>query len=227
MQAFKRQPKVLIISDDLQFKEYAETLMAAHGINVTMQSADQLPRFIDQYKPDLLVIDMAIASTTDTMDLKSWVLSQGDLPSLFMVNQNQLAELNLMPSMYHDFIVNSATKKEFLARCIRLLHCNSDTEMPHIVTVDDMEINFATYQVTIGGRSVDLTLMEYNLLAYLVTHSERVHSRAELLWRVWGFEYGGGTRTVDVHIRRVRAKVGPHIASHIQTVRGVGYIFKA
>ncbi len=67
---------------------------------------------------------------------------------------------------------------------------------------------------------------EYSLLSFLATHPNRAYSREVLLHRVWGFEYCGGTRTVDVHIRRIRSKVGPLIAAHITTVRGVGYLFK-
>ena len=78
----------------------------------------------------------------------------------------------------------------------------------------------------IDDEPVDLTLMEYSLLSFLATHPSRAYSRETLLHRVWGFEYCGGTRTVDVHIRRVRSKVGPQVASHIVTVRGVGYLFK-
>ena len=94
------------------------------------------------------------------------------------------------------------------------------------MTVDNMTINLATYQVYIDKSPVDLTLMEYSLLSFLATHPSRAYSRETLLHRVWGFEYCGGTRTVDVHIRRVRSKVGPQVAAHIVTVRGVGYLFK-
>ena len=92
--------------------------------------------------------------------------------------------------------------------------------------MDNMTINLATYQVYIDDKPVDLTLMEYSLLSFLATHPNRAYSREVLLHRVWGFEYCGGTRTVDVHIRRIRSKVGPQIAAHITTVRGVGYLFK-
>ena len=95
-----------------------------------------------------------------------------------------------------------------------------------ILHVDSMTINLATYQVYLDDEPVDLTLMEYSLLSFLATHPNRAYSREVLLHRVWGFEYCGGTRTVDVHIRRIRSKVGPQIAAHINTVRGVGYLFK-
>ena len=95
-----------------------------------------------------------------------------------------------------------------------------------IIKIDSMTINLATYQVYLDDEPVDLTLMEYSLLSFLATHPNRAYSREVLLHRVWGFEYCGGTRTVDVHIRRIRSKVGPQIAGHITTVRGVGYLFK-
>ena len=84
------------------------------------------------------------------------------------------------------------------------------------------------YQVTIDDLPVDLTLMEYSLLSFLATHPSRAYSRETLLHRVWGFEYCGGTRTVDVHIRRLREKIeeDPKKPDHIITVWGVGYRFE-
>ena len=85
-------------------------------------------------------------------------------------------------------------------------------------------INFATYQVHVDNEPIDLTYMEYELLKFLATHRGRVFTRQTLLSRVWGYDYFGGTRTVDVHVRRLRAKLGEH-ANVIQTVRNVGYKF--
>ena len=96
-----------------------------------------------------------------------------------------------------------------------------------LVIVDNIKINLATYQVYIDESPVDLTYMEYLLLSFLATHPSRAYSREALLQRVWGFEYCGGTRTVDVHVRRVRSKIGPQAAAHLETVRGVGYLFRA
>ena len=115
---------------------------------------------------------------------------------------------------------------EGFVRCTLLLWPGEESAPADIVTVDNMTINLATYQVYIDEKPVDLTLMEYSLLSFLATHPSRAYSRETLLHRVWGFEYCGGTRTVDVHIRRVRSKVGPQVASHIVTIRGVGYLFR-
>ena len=86
-------------------------------------------------------------------------------------------------------------------------------------------LNLATYQATLGGEPIDLTYMEYELLRFFVTHPVRVWSREQLLERVWGYDYFGGARTVDVHVRRLRAKLGEERASWITTVRSVGYRF--
>ena len=124
----------------------------------------------------------------------------------------------------NDFILAGAGTAEFEVRMTQLLWPGEESTPSDIVVIDNMTINLATYQITIDDKPVDLTLMEYSLLSFLATHPSRAYSRETLLHRVWGFEYCGGTRTVDVHIRRVRSKVGPQVASHIVTVRGVGYL---
>ena len=125
-----------------------------------------------------------------------------------------------------DFICSGAGDAELEVRSRQLLGECEAVPVDEVLTVDNLTINLATYQVSLDGEPVDLTLMEYSLLSFLATHPNRAYSREVLLHRVWGFEYCGGTRTVDVHIRRIRSKVGPLIAAHITTVRGVGYLFK-
>ena len=96
-----------------------------------------------------------------------------------------------------------------------------------LVEQGGLVLNLETYQATIAGRVMDLTYMEYELLKFLATNPQRVFSRETLLNRVWGYEYYGGARTVDVHVRRLRAKLGEEHAYLIQTVRSVGYKFGA
>ena len=89
----------------------------------------------------------------------------------------------------------------------------------------DLELNTATYQATIAGSPKDLTYMEYELLRFLMENPSRVWSREQILSKVWGYDYFGGSRTVDVHVRRLRAKLGEERSSWITTVRSVGYRF--
>jgi DNA-binding response OmpR family regulator len=95
-----------------------------------------------------------------------------------------------------------------------------------VVRIGGLELDFTTYQVTIDGTPVDFTFMEYELLRFFLTHPNRVFSREALLSRVWGYDFYGETRTVDVHVRRVRAKLGAEHAARIRTVRSVGYRFE-
>ena len=125
-----------------------------------------------------------------------------------------------------DFVCPTAPPNELKARAQRLMGEEEPVASDDVLNIDNLEINLATYQVTLDSEPIDLTLMEYSLLSFLATHPNRAYSREVLLHRVWGFEYCGGPRTVDVHIRRIRSKVGPQIAAHITTVRGVGYLFK-
>ena len=143
-----------------------------------------------------------------------------------MTDEDRLGQLRMPVQGRNDFILAGAGAAEFEVRMTQLLWPGEENTPSDIVVIDNMTINLATYQITIDDKPVDLTLMEYSLLSFLATHPSRAYSRETLLHRVWGFEYCGGTRTVDVHIRRVRSKVGPQVASHIVTVRGVGYLFK-
>ena len=96
---------------------------------------------------------------------------------------------------------------------------------PELVEHNGLALNLETYQASIAGRPLDMTYMEYELLKFLAQNPGKVFTREILLSRVWGYEYYGGARTVDVHIRRLRAKLGEEHANLIQTVRSVGYRF--
>jgi DNA-binding response OmpR family regulator len=94
-----------------------------------------------------------------------------------------------------------------------------------VIRTGEVVVDDAAYTATIGGRMLDLTFKEFELLKYLAQHPGRVFSRDQLLQEVWGYDYFGGTRTVDVHVRRLRAKLGPEHETLIGTVRNVGYRF--
>ncbi len=96
-----------------------------------------------------------------------------------------------------------------------------------LIEAGDISIDERTYAAKLRGRALDLTYKEFELLKYLAAHPGRVFSRAQLLQEVWGYDYFGGTRTVDVHVRRLRAKLGTDFASLIGTVRNVGYKLEA
>ncbi len=146
----------------------------------------------------------------------------GEVPVLVAVESCALAEgLGVVEG--HELIVSPFSADELQARIARARRAVNGIDHDDVVRVGSLEMNLATYQVAIDGRPVDFTYMEYELLKFLVTHPRRVFSREALLSRVWGYDYYGGARTVDVHVRRVRAKLGSEHAARIKTVRSVGY----
>jgi len=124
-----------------------------------------------------------------------------------------------------DFLVDGAAPAEVDAR-LRLLTA-PEVDAAARVAVAGLVIDEAAYSVWLDNTPLDLTYTEFELLKFLATHSGRVYSREQLLAEVWGYGYYGGTRTVDVHVRRLRAKLGPEHESLIGTVRNVGYRFSA
>ena len=146
------------------------------------------------------------------------------VPLLALVRLEQLRELFLREGAFDDFLVVPHQLAELDARMRHLLWKAKQGEQSDILNLGPLIINFATYQVHVESEPIDLTYMEYELLKFLATHRGRVFTRQTLLSRVWGYDYFGGTRTVDVHVRRLRAKLGEH-ANVIQTVRNVGYKF--
>lgn len=175
---------------------------------------------------DLVTLDLAGVTEDLISRADTYAVDNGCIPQLLVVDEERLSAFHMPIQGHNDFVLSSAGQAEFEVRMTQLLWPGEENAPSDIVAIDNMTINLATYQVYIDDKPVDLTLMEYSLLSFLATHPSRAYSRETLLHRVWGFEYCGGTRTVDVHIRRVRSKMGPQVASHIATVRGVGYLFK-
>jgi DNA-binding response OmpR family regulator len=124
-----------------------------------------------------------------------------------------------------DFVESSATVTEIIARIRLLLWRLNKVDVKDVVKVDDLVIDLANYEVSVRGRSVTLTFKEYELLRFLATHPGKVFTRDRLLNHVWGYDYYGGSRTVDVHIRRLRSKLRTCRKEHIETLRNVGYKF--
>jgi DNA-binding response OmpR family regulator len=146
-------------------------------------------------------------------------------PVLVMVGGAQLADLAMRDDLFEDFCLSPFHPRELEARIRHLLWRRGETVASEVVEYSLLALNTETYQATIAGRPLDLTFMEYELLKFLAQHPGKVFTREILLSRVWGYEYYGGARTVDVHIRRLRAKLGEEHANLIETVRSVGYRF--
>lgn len=172
--------------------------------------------------PDVaIVLDSldAVASLRRTEGL-------GEVPVVLTVEADQIEDLDAIIDV-DELIVRPFGTGELRARIARARRQANGIAPDDIVRIGSLQIDLATYQVSVGAEPIDFTYMEYELLKFLATHPNRVFSREALLSRVWGYDYYGGARTVDVHVRRVRAKLGAEHAQRIKTVRSVGYRFEA
>ena len=149
------------------------------------------------------------------------IVEEIGLPVILAISQDQLALVD-STSGISDFITTPVDPLELRLRVQRL---NKEEQTDDLVVFKDLELNTLNYQATLASKPIDLTFMEYELLRFLVANPIRVWSREQLLSKVWGYDYYGGARTVDVHIRRLRSKLGEERSSWITTVRSVGYRF--
>ena len=144
---------------------------------------------------------------------------------MLLVGGGQLPDLEHRDELFDDFCLTPFHPAELEARLRHLLATEIDLHRADLVEYGELTLNLETYQAAIAGRPLDMTYMEYELLKFLAQNPGKVFTREMLLSRVWGYEYYGGARTVDVHVRRLRAKLGEEYANLIQTVRSVGYRF--
>lgn len=168
------------------------------------------------------------AEGKQALELARWLReAEGpDARILMLTPADLLDQLVGHTELFDDFCLTPFHPVELDAR-LRHLVVRSGAEVGDVISYGPLVLNVETYQAMVDGRALDLTYMEYELLRYLASQPGKVFSREALLSDVWGYDYYGGARTVDVHIRRLRAKMGEEHAGLITTVRSVGYRFGA
>jgi DNA-binding response OmpR family regulator len=185
------------------------------------------PEFADGGAPRRPDVVVAIAAAEDhgATEVCRLLAMQKDLAAPVVVSVAE-THLNSLPEslMEHELLVRPLIAAELGAR-IRRARARASGLGADVFHTGTMTVNLASYSVTVDDRPVDCSKLEYLLLKYLITHPRRVLSREALLYGVWGYQYYGGARTVDVHIRRLRVKLGTN-AERIKTVRGMGYRFE-
>ena len=144
------------------------------------------------------------------------------IPELIIANEEEFKQsIDLIKNPKIEVISNDCKEEEVIARFQSLIGDSSSEK----IEFDDLVINLKTYEAKIDDQLLDLTFMEYELLKFFVENQENVWSREELLEKVWGYDYFGWARTVDVHVRRLRSKFGEKRSDWIKTVHSVGYKF--
>jgi two-component system OmpR family response regulator len=230
--------KVLLVEDDrtlldvLKYnltKEGHDVITASDGVEALDVARDK--------KPDLIVLDVMLPKL-DGFEVCRILRGEMTVPILMLTAKagetDKVVGLELGAD---DYMTKPFSMREFLARIramlrraemMRIAASSVQETAPSIIKVGDLEIDFARHKVSQSGTSIDLSPKEFDLLTFLVKNREQVFSRDQLLEKVWGYDYAGDTRTVDVHLRWLRQKieVDPANPGHLLTVRGIGYKFE-
>ena len=171
--------------------------------------------------PEAVLVDAAENPAQAHAVLRALQGLQMQVPIVVVLGRADL-DLFSWAELADEFLYPGAPELEIRLR-LELLRRRSGTGEGSMVRLGPIALDVDSYQVTAQGRPLDLTYKEFELLRYLTERPGRVFTRPTLLREVWGYDFYGGTRTVDVHIRRLRAKLGPELEKLIETVRGVGY----
>jgi two-component system OmpR family response regulator len=230
--------KVLLVEDDrtlldvLKYnltKEGHDVITACDGVEALNVARDK--------KPDLIVLDVMLPKL-DGFEVCRILRREMTVPILMLTAKagetDKVVGLELGAD---DYMTKPFSMREFLARIramlrraemTRIATSSAQETAPSIIKVGDLEIDFARHKVSQSGTTIDLSPKEFDLLAFLVKNREQVFSRDQLLEKVWGYDYAGDTRTVDVHVRWLRQKIEADPANpiHLLTVRGIGYKFE-
>ncbi|HLZ68306.1 MAG TPA: response regulator transcription factor [Dehalococcoidia bacterium] len=181
---------------------------------------------IQQAPPDLLLVDLEAAGTELLRRLQDDQAIAEHAAVLVMLADESLAGLDGGPPP-DDVLLKPTRPGELVARVRLALRRRTNVDAQNVLRCGDLMIDLANYKVTVAGQPVELTYKEYELLRFLMSNPAKVFTREQLLNRVWGYDYFGGARTVDVHIRRLRSKIELRQGDiFIDTVRNVGYRFK-
>jgi len=178
-------------------------------------------------RPDLVLVEMGgNLPVSEIQDFVRRLKGERRLPVIALLPGDTLGSLNGNLDI-DDFITSPYDAQELVLRARRVLSRARNIDGGELIKCDGLVIDLARCEVTLEGEVVELTFKEYELLKFLASHRGRVFNREALLNQVWGYDYYGGDRTVDVHVRRLRSKIEDAKHAFIETVRNIGYRFKA
>jgi DNA-binding response OmpR family regulator len=216
--------KVLVIGDGENAEQAARELRDA-GYQVETCSAGDAPALLRrQPSPVALVVDLT-AGLDESPASGLFTDDKGRKPTLAILPEGRFPTDGTSLGV-DDFVLHPLRPGELTAR-LRRLAGQPEIDSPDTLRQGNLIVELASYRVSVGGSPVELTFKEYELLRFLAAQPDRVFTRETLLDKVWGYDFYGGARTVDVHIRRLRSKLEIGGRTFIETVRSVGYRFHA
>jgi len=219
--------RVLIIGDATdRIRDLSSGLITqGFACSITANNEDVINQVLEQ-NPDLvLMVDNGFPDVLNMGNVIDTIKRKKPLPIIALLYRETLDKLDSVISM-DDFVVDPWDAAEVVARAKRVLRRTKLVDNEELIRCDDLMVDLATCEVSLSGKLIELTFKEYELLIFLASNRGRVYTREALLDKVWGYDYFGGDRTVDVHIRRLRSKIEDANHTFIETVRNIGYRFK-
>jgi len=218
--------RAVLVSDDVHTIAWIRQALSKLDLSLSETRTKDLVSRLTEADIDLVVIDGGRTPEPLAQAVENAAAEGLDVRLMLVIEPDALAGLRLPTRLRSDFFVRGGGSDELVARVRALMWPGEEATSQELVRVGDLTLNLATYQVHVGGEPIDFAYLEYALFAFLVTHPDRAYSREVLLRRVWGTDYYGGLRTVDVHVRRIRSKIGGELSDRIETVRNVGYLWR-
>jgi len=221
--------KVLIIAKEVaEIRELHSGLSRMGFACSVADNGSSLPDELIKQACDVLLVDMDGSSSPARIEpmleqLRELRMTR-NLPAIALVSGEGLSHLDSNLAI-DDFVVKPWNASEVATKAKRVIKKSNNKQGRDLIKCGNLMIDIAKCEVSIDGRLLALTFKEYELLKFLAKSKGRVSTREALLNEVWGYDYYGGDRTVDVHIRRLRSKLGDYTNSYIQTVRNIGYKF--
>ncbi len=211
-------------SDEINISDW-KNIIPDYKSNIIIIDSDFVNKDI-LINPDikLVILDTTKISTTSK---SYWEKECSSLnkPILALITKEMGSKVHLEKD-YTDFIISPINNAELTARIRKILHQHNISFKDSTIQIGDISINLESYDVFVKQNRITLRFKEFQLLQLLISHPEKVYSRETLLNQIWGYNYFGGTRTVDVHIRRLRSKISGSKTSFIETIWNVGYRFR-
>jgi two-component system response regulator RegX3 len=224
--------RILVVEDEESFSDPLSYLLEKEGYDVAVASTgpDALSEF-DRHGADLVLLDLMLPGLSG-VDVCRALRQRSSVPVIMLTaKDSEVDKVVGLEIGADDYVTKPYSGRELLARIKAVLRRLSEPEelLPATVESGPVRMDVERHTVSVGGEPVTLPLKEFELLEMLLRNSGRVLTRGQLIDRVWGSDYVGDTKTLDVHVKRLRAKVEPDPSSprHIITVRGLGYKFEA
>jgi len=220
--------KVLIVDDDENICDIINMYLMNTGYDTCIaHDGKQALEEFHSYIPDLVLLDIMLPYV-DGMDVLKAIRKENETPVILLTAKGETFDKVLGLELgADDYIVKPFEPKELLARIKAVLRrYNADNKGKEILTFDNLYIDANSYKVIYANKEIKMPPKEFELLYYLAVNKNKVFTREQLLCEVWGYDYPGDSRTVDVHIKRLREKLEGEYSWQIETVWGVGYKFE-